>query len=319
MKFKFFKKEIVFSEYRPLIGSFLLALLLWSAVTTDKVYTIRLTLPLRIVSIAPNYVLKNPPPKVVHLKVRGKGRALISLYFYKPVIQLELPHIDHTVDLRLADYQNQFYVGQDLGIQIEDILEPRVIHLEVDKYKEALKPIHVNEQIKPLPGFLLTKIIPERDSVLVMGPASLVDAVKQVETDSLHKARVRYPFEEQLQLHSPAPGIIKIKPLRVNVKFFIEQIVERRLYNIPIQIIGVPPDLIPIAIPPVVSVRVKGSEQLVSSILPEQVTAVFDYKNDYHVGRSYYMPHIEVPDGVQIVQISPRSFRLLLKKRNENQ
>ncbi|NOX90436.1 MAG: YbbR-like domain-containing protein [Calditrichaeota bacterium] len=315
----FLKKRPDLKEYKPLLGSFLLALLLWSAVTTDKVYSIRLSLPLKIVQLAPGYVLKANPPKTVNLKVRGKGRALISLYFYKPIIKLELPQVDRSMKIDLKEYQNQFYVGQDLGIEIEDILDPRSIELQVDRYKETKKPVEIRHRIKILPGFVLSAVVPEVDSVKVMGPASLVDAIKTVKCELIRREKVRYPFKAELKLISPDPGIIKIDPQSINVRFVIEQIVERNIYNIPIQIIGLPGDLIADAVPPVISIRIKGSERKIEAVTPEQITAIFDYQNDYHVGRSHYIPQIEVPEGVQVIQISPRSFRLQLRKKEGNQ
>ncbi len=316
---KFFGKNFNRSDYRALLGSFLLALLLWAAVTTDKTYSIRVSLPFKITRLAEGYVLSAPPPKTINLKLRGKGRALLGLYFYKPIIKIELPGVNHSQTIDLRDYQNQFYVGQELGITIEDILEPKTIELKVDRYKEALKPILIKHSIKPLPGFSLTEIKPEIDSVKVMGPAHLVDQIKSIESQPISVSQVRYPFSERVSLISPFPQIVKISPVQVNVRFVIEQIVERQLYNIPIQIIGVPENLEPIAIPPVVSVRIKGSERRVKNILPEQITAIFDYEKDYRIGRNHYVPRIELPEGVSVVQVSPRSFRLMLKKKDENQ
>lgn len=316
---KILGKDLNTADYRALIGSFLLALLLWAAVTTDKTYTIRVSLPFEISQLANGYVLSDTPPKTINLKLKGKGRALLGLYFYKPIIRLELPSVDHTTIIDLRDFMSQFYVGQELGITVEDVLEPKKIELKVDRYKEAPKAISIKHDIKPLPGYSLTGIFPEIDSVKVMGPAHLVDQIKLVESEIVKIEKVRYPFTETVKLISPYPEIVKIEPEAVNVKFRIEQIVERQLYNIPIQIIGVPENLEPEAIPPVISVRVKGSEQKIKAIQPEQITAIFDYQKDFRIGRSHYVPKIELPEGITVVQISPRSFRLILKKKEENQ
>ncbi len=302
-----------------MIGSFLLALLLWMAVTTDKIYTIHITVPLHITRVAPGYVLEELPPSTAVLKVRGKGRALITLYFYKPSIKLELPQIRHSVTLHLMDYANQIYVGQDLGVHLVDIIQPREIKLKVDRYKKALKPIRVQQAITPAPGYVLSKIEPNVDSVQVGGPASLIKRIRFIKTEQIVRDKVRYPFNAQLALISPKPGIVQLQPSKVTVHFVIEQIVERTVYNIPIQIIGVPPDLTAQAEPPVVSVRIKGSEQKVASVTRDQITAVFDYQKEYRVGRNYYVPHFEALDGVHIIKVSPKSFHLLLRKKEENQ
>ena len=313
------KKHMNYKHYKPMIGSFLLAVLLWAAVTTDKIYTIRITVPLQITQVAPGYVLKEMPPKYAILKVRGKGRALITLYFYKPKIKLELPQIKKSTTLRLMDYANQIYVGQDLGVHLEDIIQPREIRLEVDRYKEMPKPVKIRHQIKPTPGYVLSRIEVKPESVMVGGPRSIVKTIRFIQSEPVARDNVRYPFNVQLRLVSPKPGIVHLKPNRVNVRFVIEQIVERTVYNIPIQIIGLPPNLTAKAEPPVVSVRIKGSEHKVASISREQITAVFDYQKEYRVGRSYYVPHFEALNGVDIIKVSPKSFHLLLRKKENNQ
>ena len=220
--------------------------------------------------------------------------------------------------LNLKEYANQIYIGQDLGIKLEDILEPRKIDLKVDRFKEAPKPIKIMYRIKTLPGFVLSQVKPEIGAAKVIGPESLVRAIHSIKTDSIVRSKVRYPFSVNLILKSPKPGIIRLKPKQVKVNFIIEQIVERTIYNIPIQIIGLPLNLNAKAKPPVISVRIKGSEQKIASLNRDQITAVFDYQKDYRVGRNYYVPHFDVPNGVNIIKISPKSFRLLLRKKEEN-
>ncbi len=313
------RKHMNYKHYKPMIGSFLLALLLWAAVTTDKIYTIHITVPLQIAQVAPGYVLKEMPPRHAVLKVRGKGRALITLYFYKPKIKLELPQIKKSTTLHLMDYANQIYVGQDLGVHLQDIIQPREIKLKVDRYKEMRKPVKINHQIKPTPGFVLSHIRVKPDSVIVGGPASLVKTIRNIESEPIKRLNVRYPFEAQLRLISPRPGIIRLKPKWVSVRFVIEQIVERTVYNIPIQIIGLPPNLTAKAEPPVVSVRIKGSEHKIASVSRDQITAVFDYQKEYRVGRNYYVPRFEALNGVDIIKVSPKSFHLILRKKENNE
>ncbi|MHB2148231.1 CdaR family protein [Calditrichota bacterium LG25] len=316
---KLLGKDLKYSDYRALLGSFFLALLLWAAVTTNKVYTIRVNLPFEITRLAEGYVLSERPPRTISLKLRGKGRALLALYFYKPIIRLELPSVDRSMEIDLNEYQNQFYVGQELGITIEGVLEPKKLVLKVDRYREAFKPVQIKYRIKPMPGYSLTGVEPETDSVMVMGPANLVNEIEKIESETITVENVRYPFSERLRLFSPYPEIVEISPLQISVKFVIEQIVERQLYNIPVQIIGAPKDIEPLPIPPVVSVRVKGSEGRIKDIEPGQITAIFNYAEDYRIGRNHYVPKIELPEGVSVVQVSPKSFRLMLKKKDHNQ
>lgn len=312
--FSFLKRN-----YKPILTSFLLSLLLWVVVTTDKTYTTRIEVPLKILSLAKNKILVEQPPETVLLEVTGKGRGLIGLNFFSTSFDLELSDIKSTTSFNLMDYSSQFNIPRDLNIKIVDVIAPKSIRLVVDDYVEVRKPVKLISQIKPSPGYILMDITLAQDSVILSGPASIVDHVDYLSNKPFYQADIKYPFTERIPLVEPKPGVTKLMPPSIDVTFQVEQLVERNLYNIPIQMVGVPDNLEANAIPPNISIRVKGGESIVSGLWPEQITAVFNYTRDYRKGKVRYPLQVDVPQDISVAGISPSSFRLQLKKRDSSE
>jgi YbbR domain-containing protein len=305
-------------NYRSILIAFGLALLLWLVVTTNKEYKTRIEVPFRILRLAENKVLIKPVPDKVIMEVSGKGRALIGLNFYNTKIDLELPEINKSTVIDLNDYLSRFDIATELGINVVDIIEPKQLDLRVDRYTVAEKPLHVQSNIQTAPGYVLNTIRMEQDSVSVSGPASLIDRLNYLETEKVERNEVKYPFRQSVAIVQPKPGIINIDPENVSVAFNIEQIVERTIYDVPIQIVGVPGNLTAKASPRTISLRIKGSESLITQISKDEITVFFDYDKHYQKGKVEYDFQIETPNNVSWTNASPDKFRLHLQRIENN-
>lgn len=311
--FKFLSKN-----YTPLFASFFLALLLWIAVITDKTYSRIISIPLNINLLEQGYVLSELPPDQVSIEVSGKGRALFGMNFYESTLDLELPELKESTNINLKNYQNRFHIPRNLGIEIVDILEPRTIDLKIDQLAERKIPITIEAFIKPEPGYVLSETILSQSTVLVTGPRTKLNALSTIHSDSIHKKNVTYPFTETLDLLNPDPGIMTLETDKIIAKFDVEQLVERTLYNIPVQLVAIPVDFSALAVPSNVTIHIKGSEKIVSAINVSDVTAIFNYREMYENGKTLYPINIEMPQDVELLEISPSEFRLILKRNEED-
>lgn len=304
------------TNYRSLSASFLLALLLWFAVTSDKEYIHTIEVPLKIETLGPNLVLKKIPPEKIRIKISGSGRALFALNFVDTKIGLEFPEINSDQTIDLNDYINKFQFPQDLGITVVDVVSPKRLNLDVDKYFETSLPVKVVSTIRTIPGYLLSDIQMPRDSIKVYGPKSLISEMTEVVTDTIKKYDVRYPFKQPVTLVSPEPGVIKLEPQKINIEFIIEQIVERTIYNIPIIILKVPENISAEATPASISVRVKGGESVISALTQDDIKVSFSFSDHFESGKMKYPMEIETPDNVTWIEASPTTFTLKLVRKD---
>ncbi len=306
-------------NYKPLLISFFLALLLWIAVVTNKQYMRKIEVPFKVSRIAAGFVISEPLPHKVVLEVSGRGRALFGLQFYSPSFELELPELKKSTVIKLNDYQNRFDFPRNLGIKLIEIIEPQTVSIKIDRLTEEEKPVSIQAKIKPMPGYILNEIKPERPTVMVTGPLNLVRSIKTIHSDSISKTDLKYPFSVNLDLHNPNPEVLSIEPNEIKVNFEISQLVERTLYNIPIQLTGIPANFTAKAIPSNATIRIKGSETNVTAFNAEQATALFNFKTSYENGKTLYPIKVELPPEVKLIDISPKTFRLqLTRKENTN-
>ena len=302
-------------NYKPLLICFFLALLLWIAVVTDKQYMRKIEVPFKVSRVAPGFIISEPLPDKVVLEVSGRGRALFGLQFYSPSFELELPELKISTIIKLNEYQNRFNFPRNLGIKLIEIIEPHTVSIKIDRLTEEEKPVSIQAKIKPMPGYILDDIKPDRHTVMVTGPLNRIRNIKAIVSDSISKTALKYPFTVNLKLHNPAPGIISIEPDEIAVKFEISQLVERTLYNIPIQLTGIPSNFTAKAIPANATIRIKGSETNVTAFNAEQATALFNYKVSYESGKTLYKIKVELPPEVKLIDVSPKTFRLQLTRK----
>lgn len=310
---KYFRKN-----YKMLMSSFILAFILWFAVTTDKEYTYKIEIPLKINRVAKDRVLKELPPEKAVVEVRGKGRSLFSLYFYNPEVELDLPEVNNSTTIHLKDYINHFNLPMEFGVRIIDVIEPKNIELQVDRFAEMIKYISVSSVIKTQPGYVLMNTTPSQDSVIVSGPISLIRELKEISTDTFSVDNVKYPFKRKQRLISPNPNVIHLEPSEIEVNYNIEQLVERKIYNIPIQFVGLPDNLLAESTPAMISLKVKGGESIIAAITPDEISATFNFTKNYKVGKIKYPVEIETPLNVSWLEASPQFFELKLKKKESN-
>ncbi len=119
------------------------------------------------------------------------------------------------------------------------------------------------------------------------------------------------------KLVSLPKSIVKLTPKEVKIYFNIEQLVERTVYNIPIQIINVPKNITAEPTPATISVRVKGGETRISGLSIDDIDVLFDYSADYKNGRVNYLMQIKTPVDVAWVEASPQSFNIKLLRKEE--
>lgn len=305
-------------KYRSFGGSLLLAFLLWFAIATDKEYTYVIDVPLEIETLAQNLVLKKLPPKTIKLKIKGNGRSLIGLNFINQKIGIEFPEITHDQVINLEDYKDKFQFPQDLGIEVVDVVYPKKLEIDVDEYAERNFPIQVDNNIKTVPGYILVDFTPERDSVLVKGPKSILNDMNFVETEHITRSDVRFPFDINTNIKNENPDVLTIVPNVINVKFNIEALVERTIYNIPIRIINVPKGVEAEATPQTISLRVKGGESRVSALTKDEIDVIFNYETSFKSGITNYLMQIKTPDDITWVEASPQTFSLKLVRKEDN-
>ena len=300
---------------KPLIGSFLIALTLWFLVATDKEYSYQLKIPLKILRLAPGKTLREKIPSQAVLEVRGKGRALLAMWFYDIKFNLELPNIKRDQTLTLTDYLNFIDLPSTLGIEVMEIIEPTTLNLKVDDNIVTEKPIRLSGHIGVADGYVLLKYEFDTDSVELVGAKTLIRKIPSIDTDTLEMNEQNARFEYKVDLKNPYPDLVELTPRAVHVTFDIQRLGEHTINGIPIRIINIPPNLEVQAIPPEIrSLRIKGGVDLLAGIQPKDIIAEIDY-NSYRPDQEEYGARIITPENITWLESNPKTFKLKVRRK----
>ena len=299
---------------RPLSGAIVLSILLWFLVATDKEYTHQIKVPIEIVRLAPGKTLSENIPDRAVIEVRGKGRSLIGLWFYDVKFSLELPEVRMSQSISLRDYLTFLDMPSTFGLEVAEIIEPTVIKLSVDDEIIQDKPILLSGMVGTADGYVLIDLQFTPDTVSVRGPEKLVKKIDFISTSQLQISDLKSKLTQTIELEDPSPELILIDPPVVNVAFDVQRLAERTVFEIPITIINVPKRISVEPIPAMLDLRVKGGEQLVAALKPDDIVAEIDFRKSYDPGREYYTAKIITPEKISWIESFPKTFNLKVKR-----
>jgi YbbR domain-containing protein len=300
---------------KPLIGSILIAVIIWVLVATDKNYFYQIKVPIRVIRLAPGKILKEKIPEHAIIEVQGKGRALIASWFYDIKFSLELPDINRDKKIELAEYLNFLDLPATFGLEVVDIIEPKTLDLKVDDEWMVKKPVRFSGNVGTEDGYILLNYEIDRDSVELSGPKSLLQSVSEITTDTLELYGQKSNFSQKLNLMDPYPELIEMNPTSVSIEFDIQRLGERTIYDVPITVINVPSNIDVEAIPPKLSLRIKGGVDLIAEIQPADILAEIDFGKSYESEKDSYGARIITPEDVTWIESIPKTFKLKVRRQ----
>lgn len=167
---------------------------------------------------ARGYVLNNPFVDPAVIQVTGSASRVDALAEARVTTFLDNPQQDAVVPRRPVFYDRQ---GNIVGVNnLELSVEEVVVTVPVDQLAGyAAKPIIVDWQGEPAPGYRLLDVRVEPDSVLLTGSPASLDALSRVRTEPVDVSGLResvtlsvaLDLPEGLQLDDLQPIIVEIE------------------------------------------------------------------------------------------------------------
>jgi YbbR domain-containing protein len=300
---------------KPIIGSVIVALILWIMVATDKIYSYQLRVPIEIVRLAPGKTLLEQIPEYSVIEVQGKGRSLIAAWFYDVRFRLEFPAINKNQKIDLNDYLSYLDLPATFALEILEIIEPKSFDLKIDNKLEKKIPVKLSDEIEVDNGYVFAGYTFGPDSVTISGPESKIEKIPSIMSGEIEQLSTISEFSSRIALPNPQPGIIDISPQEVNINIDIQLLSDRIVYNIPIIIRNVKSNLVVTAIPPELALKVKGGEKIVAALKASDIKAEIDYGNQYRRDREKYAASISTPENISWIECIPKTFSLQVKRK----
>lgn len=255
------------------VGAALLATALWFHAVTELSYRKELDIPLMVEDpvTPPGQVpilLSSEPPATVRIAVFGEGKDLLRLAAQDLLLRVETPvgAPGRRLSLRLDGSAVENH--SDLSLQVDEVIEPKELRLVLDHSESRRLPIQLRMGLQLAESY--TQVGPpqlDTDSVDVTGPRSHLRELQAIYTDSLFRSGVRDDVDLYLPLLVPSGRRLRLQQDEVHVQIDVQELAEYEILNVPVAVVGAPPQSR--AEPSRVSVRVRGGADLIGSLDPE--------------------------------------------------
>lgn len=298
----------------------LIATVLWFLNALSKDYTATISYPVKYVNPPSNRFLSNTPPAKFDLKVEAHGFTLLrhklSLSFSPIVLNLNsitrnAKSDSGTYTIRTEDLTRRISDQVSKEISIAEI-RPEYITLVLDSLITKKVPVKLNVNTAFKPQFYLEEPISAiPDSVNITGPATVLDTISSLNTESKTFEQLDAPIEKSIALLHPEKT--SLSPEKVTVKIPVERFTEKEL-KLPIEVRNKPES---------VNIKLFPSEVNVSILVGlnefENINSSdFKVYVDYDTITKSHPEELDVkidtkPSFIQMLRISPATVEYLIE------
>jgi len=161
----------------------LLALLVYLNVYTDRPATLIVSFPLQIAELADSLSLSGPVPSAVQAELRGTGKQLIRMRLTEPPVRLSLAGVG-TGRFERALTAADLPLPADVEIQVERLVSPRIVELQVDRKRSRRLPVAARVEGLPAGGVAWSgDLALDPPAVEVTGPEREIAGIDSVRLD----------------------------------------------------------------------------------------------------------------------------------------
>ncbi len=300
-----------------------LSTLFWLVNQLGKDTSAEIDFPVQFKNDLPDRFIFNDLPDRLTLLVKGQGYTLMK-YKLKPRLK------PLTIDIRsfplrqvTPGNKRKFYllssyiqgmVNDQLGQHLVLAnIRPDTLYFIFDSLVKRKLPVHPEVKITLARQYILKKpmqVIP--DSVMVSGPALILDTLPYITTEYAEFNNVTESFRKILPVKKVAKINIPVK--KVEIRAEVEQFTEV-VFKIPVEKINVPDTLHLFLFPSLVKVTFHVGLSRYKKVMPELFTARVDYR-DVLKDRSgkirVYL--VKKPDYIDAVRVDPERVEYLIEK-----
>ena len=276
-------RRIFIEDWSLKLLSLAIAIVLWMLVTgQNQPVTAHLNVQLNFIR-PQSLEISNDPPRTVDVMLTGSRNKLDDLTSLDLVATVDIT--DQRAGERVLRLADRAQIALPQGIKV-DGYQPSAIPIRLEEIVERQVPVEPKLEGQPANGFEVYAVSPNKGSVSIRGPASHVNTLQKVLTESVWLAGHKESFTQpNVAIDVPDPKVDLLEPV-VNVNVEIgERRVERTLPGVSVSTADGGK-----VQPATTAVTVLGVASLVNSLKPEEVKIVLD---------ADLKPQLEVPDALK--------------------
>ncbi len=301
------KKTII-----PISFIVLLSIILWGSVSLSGDFITTITVPVQIINSPANYTLGNISNKELSIRLKGKGWELARLELTGN--DEFLVSANKKIGKIRANLRNHIEINSWLtsSFQVLDI-SPATIEYEIDKIITKTVSIKLNSRIEFRNGFgLASNIVLEPSEIEISGPASVLQNIDSIRTDSLRMTNISDDVDVKINLEKI--DHVSIAEEKVRMKFAVQKIVDKSFEDITVEIRNVPSTKELTLFPSRVSVVLRGGINILGRLTNDSIKVYIDYWNIMRNQEEEIEPVIEFPSYTTLVDVRPKKLEYVIKQ-----
>lgn len=297
-------------DFPVAVMAFLIALLLWFHVITEKEYIQEVEIPLRIENEPKELVLITTPPRAVGLRIGGTG---------KEILKYNLRHEPSfcRLDVSKARRGEMLYTLGDqsfelpYGLELVDISDKQ-FQLRFDRRVKRSIKVKANIIGSPEEGYTVVKEIVEPEEVFLFGSEILLRNIDAVESEPINIDGESKPFQITAELVPPKGRGWELAPDSVFIELLIEKILAVAYDSIPVKLRNRPRRRRVSVSPEFIKFTLSGAESTMRELDITQIVVEIDVealpKGEYSLPA-----RIKLPEGVNLISASPKRFNVIIE------
>lgn len=291
-------RRIFLEDLNLKLLSLAIAVVLWLVVTgQNEPVTAHLNVQLNFIR-PQSLEISNDPPRTVDVMLTGSRSKLDDLTSLDLVATVDIS--DQRAGERVLRLADKAQIPLPQGIKV-DGFQPSAIPIRLEEIVDRQVTVEPKLEGKPADGFEVYSVYPNKGSVAIRGPASRVNGLQKVMTESIWLAGQRESFTAaNVAIDVPDPKVDLLEPIvSVNV-----EIGERRIEKSFSGVVVATADG-DRAQPETTSVTLLGPASVIDSVKAEDLKIILDGEN--------LEPRLEVTDAlkgkVMLKSVSTPKFR----------
>jgi YbbR domain-containing protein len=297
----------------------IIATSLWFLDALSKDYATTLSYPVKYVNPPKNLFLSNTPPSKLDLRVRAHGFTLLRhklALSFSPLL-LDLTTISHSIDstatiVEVTAENLIRRIGSQISneISISDV-SPRTISLQFDSLQTRVVQVlpDINLNFKPQ-FFMSGEVTIEPDSVILTGPAALLDTIRILYTEPRTFNDLETSIVQSVRVYNPRRT--NLSPERVTLHVPVEKFTEKKI-TIPVQVINMPENIQIKLFPPQVNVSFMVGLSNYDNVTANDFSAIVDFSQTAPERETLEVKVESKTSYIQSIKASPAAVEYLIE------
>ena len=300
------------------LGAFSLATILWLFVISGDQYTMIIDFPIEARNLNAQKAYLKEVPDYAAVMLKGKGRDLFKAFILQKYagfkLVLDLEGISQEYEFYLNNYfaknPRRVVLPSSYKLNFVEVVYPNRIKISLDEIMKKTVPVSSNLFISLKDGYTQVGLIKfNPDSVNIVGPKAELDRINSINTIKDTLTDLSYAFDSKLDLILPS-RLINCSHTEVQYYLDIQQISERIIVDIPVNVINKVKGIRVFPSPQTVSLTVIGGAIQISRIKSDDILVNVDF-NSWSIKQNFYEPQVSFPfDILDWRDLSPRTIEL---------